>query len=105
MSAAMFWRYLPSATRQIPDMSGLPSAAFGAGAARFGFPSGSRGVLGRGRLAHWASSMAIRSAFMFLPYLLPYEPLRVQFVFTNGFHQFVIGKQLEMDRHRPRLRV
>jgi len=33
-------------------MSGLPSAVLGAGAARFGFPSGSRGMPAVGYLCH-----------------------------------------------------
>jgi hypothetical protein len=31
---------------QTPERSGLPSAVFGAGAVRFGLPSGSRGMPG-----------------------------------------------------------
>src|SRR6266853_2133929 len=41
-------RCLLSAATQIPDRSGLPSGIFGAGAERFGFPSGVRGTPGVG---------------------------------------------------------
>jgi hypothetical protein len=51
MSYTYFERTRPSVgitlsptTSQIPERSGLPSAARGAGAERLGFPSGSRGV-------------------------------------------------------------
>ncbi len=38
---------------QIPERSGLPFAARGAGAERFGFPFAVRGVPGTGYLIHW----------------------------------------------------
>src|SRR5262249_48247256 len=38
--------------RQMPDKSGLPSAVRGAGAERFGLPSGKRGTPGVGWLIH-----------------------------------------------------
>src|SRR5471030_2266976 len=49
----------------MPDKSGLPSAVFGAGAARLGVPSGSRGIPGDLKLNHWAltgADTAIASA-------------------------------------------
>jgi hypothetical protein len=36
----------------IPEKSGLPPEVFGAGARRFGLPSGVRGVPGVGKLIH-----------------------------------------------------
>src|SRR5438105_6017961 len=39
-----------------PDSDGLPSAFFGAGADRFGLPSGSRGMPGVGYLIHCAAT-------------------------------------------------
>src|SRR5213594_712973 len=41
---------------QIPDRSGLPSGALGAGAERFGFPSGVRGIPDVGWRSHCAKS-------------------------------------------------
>src|SRR5262245_57984483 len=43
--------------RQMPDRSGLPSAARGIAAARFGFPSGVRGVPGSGSDSHCATAV------------------------------------------------
>src|SRR5262245_46659094 len=47
-SCAMLKRYIGPAPDQMPERSGLPSAVFGAGAARFALPSGSRGTPGVG---------------------------------------------------------
>src|SRR5215472_12593531 len=44
--------------RQIPDKSGLPSAARGAGAFRFGLPSDVRGVPGSGMDSHCAAALS-----------------------------------------------
>src|SRR6202161_986034 len=56
-SAAKFMVYLtPLGCCQIPDRSGLPSAAFGAGAVRFGLPSAVRGIPGDGIFSHWAET-------------------------------------------------
>src|SRR6188474_3824875 len=41
---------------QIPERSGLPSAVRGAGAERFGRPSGKRGIPGVGYLIHCADT-------------------------------------------------
>src|SRR6476659_5037171 len=49
-----------AAPLQTPVRSGLPSSAFGAGADRFGLPSGRRGSPGVG-LVHWAAAPADRS--------------------------------------------
>src|ERR1700686_359976 len=49
-------KYLTPAVSQMPDRSGLPSAVFGAGADRFGFPSGVRGTPGVGEFSHCAES-------------------------------------------------
>jgi len=38
----------------MPDKSGLPSTVRGAGADRFGLPSGRRGIPGVGYTIHWA---------------------------------------------------
>jgi hypothetical protein len=40
-----------------PDKSGLPSVALGAGAARFGLPSGDAGTLGSRCFAHCAEAL------------------------------------------------
>src|SRR6266436_1086793 len=53
-SPAMLSTKLLSAACQIPERSGLPSDALGAGAIRLGLPSGVRGVPGSGRLSHCA---------------------------------------------------
>jgi hypothetical protein len=42
----------------MPERSGLPSGVFGAGAARFGFPSAVRGVPAAGYFNHWAEAGA-----------------------------------------------
>src|SRR4029434_7544077 len=44
----------PGRPVQGPDRSIWPSAARGAGAARFGLPSDVRGIFGVGWLSHWA---------------------------------------------------
>src|SRR3954466_12468342 len=49
-------RTYPSGGFQTPDRSGLPSARRGAGADRFGFPSGVRGTDERGTFAHCAAA-------------------------------------------------
>src|SRR5947207_13979980 len=46
---------------QSPVMSGLPSAVFGAGADRFGLPSGVRGIPGVGYLIHCADTDTVVS--------------------------------------------
>src|SRR5215467_1632744 len=43
-SASMFTSHLPLVVIQMPDRSGCPSGAFGAGALRFGWPFGRRGM-------------------------------------------------------------
>ncbi len=53
--------FVPSGS-QMPERSGLPSAARGAGAARFGLPSGSRGTPGVGYLSHCADTGTARLA-------------------------------------------
>src|SRR5215831_9458988 len=55
-SAAIFIRYLPALMPQTPDKSGFPSEVRGAGAFRFGLPSGVRGVPGVGYAIHWAQA-------------------------------------------------
>src|SRR6266849_5897946 len=58
-SAAIFRRYgLFIGPRQMPERSGLPSAVFGAGAERFGLPSGKRGTPGVAKLIHCAAAGA-----------------------------------------------
>src|SRR5262245_18758072 len=47
-SAAMFTSHLPVVVTQMPERSGCPSGAFGAGAFRFGWPFASRGMPGVG---------------------------------------------------------
>jgi hypothetical protein len=41
-----------------PEMSGLPSAVFGAGAVRFGLPSAVRGIPAVGYFNHWGADEA-----------------------------------------------
>src|SRR5207247_7110648 len=67
------FRYLVSGFLQIPVRSGLPSAVLGAGAVRFGFPLGRRGVFGSGTFTHCADAapdmtrrIAIAAAFNFM---------------------------------------
>src|SRR5215468_5437987 len=55
-SAAIFMRYLPALMPQTPDKSGFPSEVRGAGAFRFGLPSGVRGMPGVGYLIHCAGA-------------------------------------------------
>src|SRR5580700_2615408 len=43
-SAATLIRYFRPGSIQMPERSGVPSASFGAAAARFGFPLGRRGI-------------------------------------------------------------
>src|ERR1700681_1642031 len=66
-SAAMLFRYFggtsplpaPAAgSHQIPERSGFPSAARGAGAERFGLPSALRGMLGALTFSHCAKAGA-----------------------------------------------
>ena len=59
MSAARFCKYLPSTVRHRPDKSGLPSAAFGAGADKIGLPSGVRGVFGSVTVTHCANAAVL----------------------------------------------
>src|SRR5437868_14793883 len=47
---------------QIPVRSGLPSAIFGAGAVRFGLPSGVRGTFGVLLASHCAETATVNSA-------------------------------------------
>src|SRR6185436_16000520 len=64
MSLAMFPTKPPAGIHS-PDMSGLPSAVFGAGADRFGLPSGVRGIPAVGYLSHCgAGDAAITNAAM-----------------------------------------
>src|SRR5689334_14858462 len=55
-SSAVIFAPMPISTpsRQSPERSGLPSEALGAGAVRFGLPSGVRGMPGVGWSSHWA---------------------------------------------------
>src|SRR5215831_15272224 len=68
MSAAKFWRYFPVATRQMPDRSGFPPTV-GAGADKFGLPSGFRGVFGTATAIHWPSKTTaiVKAAVIFPP--------------------------------------
>src|SRR5215471_20118510 len=68
----MLRAYLGEIRFQRPERSGWPSGARGAGAARFGLPSGVRGTPGVGRFSHCAAkgaanapaSAAMRQAFI-----------------------------------------
>ena len=51
-------------TSQMPPMSGLPSGARGAGAARFTLPSAPFGTPGGSRLGHCADTETERAAIM-----------------------------------------
>src|SRR5687767_3699121 len=63
MSTVMLlYKRSPPAFCHRPDRSGLPSVVRGAGAARFGFPSGRRGMPGVGSFSHWASSIALAAS-------------------------------------------
>ena len=50
------FRMYPAGAFQIPEKSGLPSGNRGAGAARFGFPSGVRGIAVGGTFVHCAKA-------------------------------------------------
>src|SRR2546426_12287743 len=58
MSFAIFPTYPPPGI-QSPDRTGLPSAVFGTGAERFGFPSGVRGMPAVGYFTHCAAASAV----------------------------------------------
>src|SRR5215467_13743833 len=61
-SASMLTSHLPLVVIQMPDRSGCPSAAFGAGALRFGWPFGRRGMPGVGYPIHCAAAVAESTA-------------------------------------------
>src|SRR5207253_1569465 len=92
-SAAMSARYL-AATWYIPESAGLPSAFFGAGAERFGLPSGVRGIPGVGILSHCAGANTARASVATMirvkrnPHLLLNEMLDVLLILiTDEFKQ------------------
>src|SRR5205085_5264708 len=77
-SAARSCTYLLLLGSHTPDRSGLPSGNRGAGAERFGFPSGVRGMLARGTFTHWAwtgaharARAAMEEAIIFFIFSLP----------------------------------
>src|SRR5678815_933246 len=57
MSAVRFLKYFGDIASQVPDRSGWPSGARGAGAVKLGFPSGPRGI-GGGTFTHCAHAGA-----------------------------------------------
>src|SRR5689334_269098 len=56
-STAMLTSHFPLVVCQMPDKSGCPSGALGAGALRFGLPLGSRGMPGVGYPIHCPAAM------------------------------------------------
>jgi len=65
----------------MPDRSGFPSAARGAGAVRFGLPSAVRGTLGSRGFAHWAGAgEAVRSS------RIPEQPKTRRNVMASSIH-------------------
>src|SRR6185436_5727776 len=76
---------MPHSTAQMPERSGFPSAVRGAGAERFGRPSGNRGIAGEGYVAHWPRAVAashrqhemVATADCILPFpsILPFHPI------------------------------
>src|ERR1700680_4578376 len=112
ISAAMFCRYLPFIC-QIPPSSGFPSGPRGAGAVRFGRPSGVRGIPGVVTLNHCAdagSAASSTDAIMIRPsmrlLLLGDHMLDVLFVLrADEFEQLGIHQQRGCFRHRPGLGV
>src|ERR1700674_4352685 len=80
-SAARFTAYLLPLGSQIPDRSGWPSGVRGAGADRFGLPSGPRGIERAGTFTHCAYPGVQIKSRIATDAAIPSELLRLSRVF------------------------
>src|SRR5437016_14042879 len=83
----MLTAYLLPLGSQIPDRSGWPSGNRGAGAERFGLPSGARGIAGAGTFTHCACAGAQIRTRIAMDWAIPSTLLGLSciFIFPSQF--------------------